>query len=178
MLDMMKKTQVKKDLRQSTNNLLEVLSAVSADIFNTRPDKDEWSIGKVAEHLIKVETGTVRMFTGPAETSVRDPEEKIENIKVRMLDYETKMSAYGPIIPDDKPKDKTKALEKIQDIRQQMSSFIDIQDLTETVTGFEHPIFGLLTRIEWIYFNIFHSRRHTYQIEEINNSISRKRKNK
>ena len=170
---MMKKAQVKKDLRQSTNNLLEVLSAAPADIFNTRPDKDEWPIGKVAEHLIKVETGTVRIFTGPAEATVRDPEEKIENIRDRMLDHETKMRAYGPIIPDDKLKDKTKVLEKIQDIRQQMSSFIDIQDLTETVTGFDHPIFGPLTRIEWIYFNIYHSRRHSHKIEEINNLISR-----
>lgn len=170
---MMSKDLVKKDFRQSTNNLLDVLSDIPKEIFDKQPESKEWSIGKVAEHLIKVEIGTVRLFTGPTEPSARDAEQKVEQIKRRMLDHETKMRAYGPIVPDDKPKDKTKALEKIQNIRQQISSFIDILDLTEIITGFEHPIFGPLTRIEWIYFNIYHSRRHVHQIRLIIETLGR-----
>lgn len=163
----MKKNLVKKDLKQSTNSLLDVLSGTPEEIFNTRPGREEWSVGKVGEHLIKVETGTVRIFTGSAEASDRDPEQKIETIRDRMMDFETKMTAYEPIIPDDEPKEKTKVLEKLQDIRQQLLGFVDIQDLTEMITAFEHPIFGSLTRIEWIYFNIYHSWRHVKQIEKI-----------
>lgn len=164
---MMNKNLVKKDLKQSTSSLLDVLSRIPEEIFNTQPSQEGWSVGKVGEHLIKVETGTVRMFTGSAEASDRDPEQKIETIKDRMMNFETKMMAYGPIIPNDEPKEKTKVLEKLQDIRQQLLGFVDIQDLTETITAFEHPIFGSLTRIEWIYFNIYHSRRHVKQIEKI-----------
>lgn len=163
----MNKDLVKKDLRQSTNNLMDVLSLTPEDFFNIQPSQDGWSVGKIGEHLIKVETGTVRIFTGSAEASDRDAEQKIKTIRDRMMDFETKMTAYGPIIPDDEPKEKTKVLEKLQDIRQKLLGFIDIQDLTEMVTAFEHPIFGSLTRIEWIYFNIYHSRRHIKQIEKI-----------
>lgn len=170
-LSMMKKNLVKKDLKQSTSSLLDVLSGTPEEIFNTQPNQEGWSVGKIGEHLIKVETGTVRIFTGSAEVSDRDPEQKIENIRERMMDFETQMTAYGPIIPDDKPKDKTKVLEKLQDIRQQLLGFVDIQDLTEIITAFEHPIFGTLTRVEWIYFNIYHGRRHVKQIEKIQRQL-------
>lgn len=163
----MKKDLVKKDLRTSTNSLLDVLSVIPKEIFNEHPYRGGWTVGKVGEHLIKVETGTVRLFTGPSKASERDAGEKIEHIRSRMMDFETKMTAYGPIIPNDEQKDKTKVLEKLQDIRQQLLGFIDIQDLTKMITGFEHPIFGPLTRVEWIYFNIYHSRRHVKQIEKI-----------
>ena len=163
----MDKDLVKTDLKQSTHNLLDVLSNTSEKAFNKKSKQEGWSVGEVGEHLIKVETGTVRLFTGSAKSSDREPEEKILTIKDRMMDFENKMKAYGPIIPDDTTKNKTKVLEKLQDIRQQLAGFIEIQDLTETITDFEHPIFGSLTRIEWIYFNIYHSKRHTKQIERI-----------
>lgn len=163
----MKKSVVKKDLNHSTSHMLDVLSNIPEDDFNKIPVQGKWSVGKVAEHLIKVETGTVRLFSGSSKASERDYEKNIQLIRDRMMDFETKMKAFGPILPDNDPKDQSKVLEKLQDIRQKTAGFIEIQDLTEIVTGFEHPIFGLLTRVEWIYFNIYHSRRHIKQIEKI-----------
>lgn len=77
------------------------------------------------------------------------------------------MTAYGPTVPDEKPKDKSKTIEKFQDIRQKLTGWIEIQNLAGTITGFEHPLFGSLTRIEWVYFNIYLSRRHIRQISKI-----------
>lgn len=169
---MITKEQVKEDLKNSTERLLEVLYAIPEEAFNKRPGQGAWSIGQVAEHLIKVETGTVRLFSGPAEAAARDPQEKIRKIKESMLDFDTAMNASGPIIPDEKPKDKVRVLEKIQDIHLKLASLIEISDLTEVLTGFDHPIFGTLSRVEWIYFNICHSKRHIRQIKNIHNSIS------
>ena len=167
----MNKTRIKNDLVESTSNLLDILFSVSEAHFNTSTPKGGWSIGMIAEHLIKVESGTLNLFSGPVERTGRDPSSKIESIRDRLLDFDSSMTAYGPIVPDEKPKDKTKALEKMQDIRQKLKGLIEIQDMTETITGFEHPLFGYLTHVEWIYFNIFHSRRHVNQMKQTLASI-------
>lgn len=168
----MNKSSVKADLVDSTDKLLRILSGVSDSNFNIKPVEEGWSVGQTTEHLIKVEYGTLKLFAGPVHPTDRDPEQKIQEIKERFLNFEKRMTAFGPIIPDAIPKDKSKALVKLQDIRQQLTGLIDIRDLTKTVTGFEHPLFGYLTLIEWIYFNIYHSRRHVRQIQEIVNSIN------
>lgn len=167
----MNKKQVKNDFVESSENLLNILSPVPDKNFNKKPGEDGWTVGMAAEHLIKVESGTLKLFSGPVGPAERDPEEKILTIKGRLLDYNTAMTAYGPIVPNDKIKDKTKALVKMQDIRQKLTGLIEIQNLEELITGFEHPLFGFLTRIEWIYFNIYHSKRHVRQIENILDSI-------
>lgn len=167
----MNKLETKKDLDESTKKLLDLLYEVPEPIFNAVPGEGGWTIGQVTEHLIKVETGTVRLFSGPVKEAGRDPREKIDEIKNKFLNFDNKLKAIGPIVPSDSPKDKTKALEKIQDIRQKLTSLIEIQDMTALVTGFEHWLFGPLTRVEWVYFNIYHSRRHGHQIKTIHTRL-------
>lgn len=163
----MKKSEVHSDFKQSTRQLLNTISNFPEEYFNTQPEEGKWTAGQIAEHLIKVETGTLRLFTGDTVACDRDPEEKISTVKKRMLNYNSKMKAYGPIIPDGNPKGKDRVLEKLQDIRQRLIGLVEIKDLTELVKGFEHPFFGFMTRVEWIYFNICHSRRHLQQIEQL-----------
>lgn len=170
----MNKTQVRSDLKQNTRELLQSISDFPEAHFNSHPSEGEWTAGQVAEHLIKVESSTVHLFAGSTEPSNRNPGLKISDIKDRLLDFNSKMKAFGPIIPDHKPKDKTAVLDKIQDLRQRLTGMIEIDDLTVLLTGFEHPLFGTLTRLEWIYFNIYHSRRHNRQIREIRRTLGKK----
>lgn len=170
---MVKESKVRSDLKESTRELLQSISRFPENEFNTPPDDGGWTAGQVAEHLIKVETGTVRLFTGGFEACDRNPEQKIERIKERMLDFESPMTASGPIVPDDQPKDKEQVLEKLQDLRQRLTGMIELHDLSEMIAGFVHPVFGSLTAIEWIYFNIYHSKRHLHQIRAISQQFSK-----
>lgn len=163
----MEKDQIKADLKKSTKELLDLLDRIKEDQFNVPPKDGGWTIGQVAEHLIKVETSTVRLFSGNVEATKRNPEEKVSSIKERFLDSDKKMKAFGPIIPDEDNKDKELALEKIQDLRQKLIGLIELQDMTELIVDFSHPLFGPLTRVEWIYFNIYHSARHSKQVRRI-----------
>jgi len=166
------KSQIIRDLNKSTKELLTLLSEFPEGQFNTKPDKDAWSAGQVAEHLIKVETGTVRLFTGETVPTERDPEQKIETIEKEFLNFEKKFTAFGPIRPDDQPKQKEKVLEKLQDLRQRLAGLVELHDLTVTCKGFEHGLFGYLTRVEWIYFTIIHSRRHAGQIRRVQSRLA------
>lgn len=170
----MNKAQVRSDLKQNTRELLQTVSDFPEAHFNTHPSEGEWTAGQVAEHLIKVESSTVQLFTGSTEPSNRKPGQKISAIKDRLLDFNSKMKAFGPIIPDHTPKEKAAVLDKIQDLRQRLTGLIDIEDLTVLLTGFKHPLFGTLTRLEWIYFNIYHCRRHNRQIQDIRRTLDKK----
>jgi hypothetical protein len=168
----MEESVVRNDLKKSTHELLSVISGFPEEHFNTVPPDGGWSVGQIAEHLIKIESSTVRLFTGDFKVCERDPEEKIQIMKDRFLDLDKKMTAHGPIVPDDSPKDKDKVLDKLQDLRQRLTGMIELHDLSEVITSFAHPLFGLLTRIEWIYFNIYHTQRHLTQIQKILKQVS------
>jgi len=168
----MEASALSKELEESTEELLKIIRHFPDENFNKRPEKGGWSAGEVVEHLIKVETGTLRMFSGESQKADRDPREKVKTIKEKMLNFENKMNAPAQIVPDEKSKDKKRALNKLQDIRQSMLDIINTRDLAELLTGFEHPFFGLLTRTEWIYFNIYHGRRHAHQIKQLQRGMS------
>lgn len=164
---MRSKKQVRHDFTESTENLLKTLQDFPEAAFNKKPRKDKWSIGQVADHLLKTEVNTLRMLTQEVEPSDRNPEQKIEDIREQFLNFNKKFKAFGPIVPDDSSKEKQEMIDRLQDNRQRLSSIIDIEDLTGLITAFEHPLFGSLTRVEWLYFQIYHSRRHCQQIKII-----------
>jgi len=170
---MRKESIVRNDLKESTRELLKSISEFPEEHFNTKPAAGGWTAGQVAEHLIKVEAGTLRLFTGETKTCERDPEEKLNNIRNRTSDFDEKINAVSSTVPDDKPKDKEKVLDKLQDTRQRLIGMIELHNLSEEITGFAHPLFGSLTRMEWIYFNIYHAKRHLHQIKDISQRIPR-----
>ncbi|NGP89098.1 DinB family protein [Fodinibius halophilus] len=163
----MEKNTLRQKLKASSDSLLHTISTFPDSEFNTEPPEGGWSAGQVAEHLVKVEGGTVRVLTSEGQKADRAPEQYIPIMKKRLLDFESKMQATKPIVPDDQSKDKEDILATLQDIRQRMTSLIETQDLTQRAVAFEHPIFGYLTRVEWIVFVIYHSQRHLYQIKEL-----------
>jgi len=170
----MDQSQLRHELKETTQKLLQTINDYPKEKFNIQPPGGGWTTGEVAEHLIKVETGTVRLFVGDHEDCSRNPEEKIPEIKKRLSDFDNKMSASGPITPDKKPKDKQEVLQKLQDIRQRLIGIIGVQDLTKVISDFDHPLFGSLTKIEWLVFTIHHSRRHTHQIKNIARKLAGK----
>ena len=156
--------QVYKDFTNSTNDLLGVLNNFPEEFFNIKPEGGGWSAGQIGEHLIKSEIGCVRFFANNPRPAGRDPEAKISVLKKKMDNLDKKLTAFGAIIPDDKRKDKQKVIEKLQDIRQRLTNMIETEDLSKIFTAFDHPVFGPLTRIEWLYFNRYHGERHRQQI--------------
>lgn len=168
---MRSKKKVRQDLTASTQQLLKTLQDFPEAEFNTSPGEGQWSAGQVAEHLLKTEVSTLRMLTQQASPADRDPEHKIDNIREQFLNFKKMFNAFGPIVPDESAKNKQKMIDRLQDNRQRLASLIALEDLTGLVTAFEHPLFGPLTRIEWLYFQIYHSQRHCHQIENIADRI-------
>ena len=158
---------IMKDISNSTGNVIKELQNFPSENFNTKPDRNTWSAAEIAEHIFIVESAINIILIGktiPAETFSA---EKTEKIKSRFLNFEEKLIAPSRISPSAGQQNKQDIIDKISACRSDLSNIISKNDLTEICLGFKHALFGELTRIEWVYFNIYHSERHIHQLRKL-----------
>jgi uncharacterized damage-inducible protein DinB len=163
-----------KKYQSNTEMFIKFIEGISDDIFNIKPDTNTWSAAENVEHIIRSEFGTARLFNSETKKeSQRDTESKIEEIKTRFTDRTNKLQAFGVVLPTDGQKTKEELIEKFRRSREEVLKLIKVQDLDEVCMRFEHPLFGCMTRREWIHFNIVHTNRHKDQIEDLFVSLNK-----
>ena len=158
--------------RSNTEAFIQSFSHCSDEVFNKRPSSGGWSIGEVVEHIYRAEFGTTRLFSG--ETTLeeeRDSEAKISYMYNRFLISDESLNAFGTVLPTDGEKNKEELIEKIQNNREAVIQLMDMHNLDELCLKFAHPLFGHLTKREWIEFNMIHVLRHMRQIERVLSEI-------
>ncbi len=122
------------------------------------------------EHILITEGLVNNVLKGKTRaTDIRDPEKKIEIIQTAFEDHTKKYQAGGPILPTSNSFDPLSGIEKFKAQRKLLEEIIKTEDLSQTCDDFRHFGFGYLTRVEWVYFNIYHGDRHRVQIENLNN---------
>jgi uncharacterized damage-inducible protein DinB len=151
----------------SMEELYKPISSLRQEQFNIVPFEDSWTAGQTAEHILKSNTVILNTVNGASEKTENWPDEKIEQLRVIFLDFDTKMTALGFNTPSDDDKNKAEMLNKLREVNDGIIEVIKTLDLTETCKDFKHPGMGELTRLEWIYFCMFHTQRHTHQLSNI-----------
>lgn len=147
--------------------LLQTIGAFKAGQFNAVPFPGSWTAGQVAEHVLFSASGGVTVLNDGGQATERLPEEKIGALRNLFLNFDIKMTAPGFIQPSGVPRDKDELLHSLSDTFEAMIALSKKLDLSLTYTGFEMPQFGLLTRVEWLFFIIYHTQRHIRQLQNI-----------
>jgi len=164
--------QLIKDIKITNDNLINAISLFSDEQFNKIPFEGSWTGGQTADHIAISDTGTTRIMGDKTVKTERDPEKNIEVLKNIMLDFNSKMKNPDFNTPSDGPHDKEKLIAQLKDNENSQLEVIANKDLTETCTSFPLPNMGELTRIEWLYFNVYHKQRHTHQLKNIFQKLS------
>lgn len=160
--------------KSNTRVFTDAVRSFPASFFYTQPDAHIWSAAQITEHVYRAEFGTIRLFQGPTEVLTdRVPDSKFENLKTWCQDRETKVQAFGPILPSGKDLEREELLSKFNESRERLLELAHQQNLDELCTRYDHPVFGFMTRKEWLYFNILHANRHLHQLDEVKESISK-----
>ena len=142
----------------------------SAD-FNKIPFTNSWTPAQVTGHLEKaVDPG---ILYGSVKTVDRDPGAKINDTKDVFLDFSIKMNAPDFTLPSDQPRTQDEMLQILTQVWTRMKVAAQTLDLAVTCTDFEIPGFGAFTRLEWIWFYIFHTQRHIHQLHKIADHLDR-----
>ncbi len=157
-----------KEYQANSESFIKLIQSTPDELFNIKFNEAIWSVAENVEHIIRSEFGTTRLFNSATEKDPkRDSEAKIKEMKSRFLDRSETLQAFGAVLPTQGNKSKEELLLKFKASRNQVIELIRTQDLDEICMRFEHPLFGHLTRREWIHFNIAHAERHMEQIREL-----------
>jgi len=112
-------------------------------------------------------SGFEKTINGSVAETERAPDALKDKIKASFLDFTIKMKSPDFIIPADKNYKKDELLKILENFRLKINLAIETLDLTKTCLAFELPVLGFLTRLEAIYFILFHTQRHIHQLKNI-----------
>src|SRR5690606_29414923 len=148
---------------QTMSDLISQLEKFTAAEFNDIPYTGSWTAGQVADHLYK-SYGVVRTLEGNVIPATRPVDEKIAGIKELFLNFDIKISSPEAILPSTLPVEKDDLMMGLINRISQFKDQIAREDLSLICTDYAIPEYGPFTRLEWVYFTIYHTRRHVYQL--------------
>ncbi|MGY3212276.1 DinB family protein [Mucilaginibacter sp. HD30] len=162
---------ISQDLTQTKAALLNAISAIDEQKFNTVPFEGSWTAGQVSEHVSKA-VGADLLYADTKPTD-RQPDEKVKAISDMFLNFEIKMKSPDFIVPEDKAYDKDVLLNGLETTFDRLIVAAETLGLNEVVTVFEVPGFGPFTRLEFLWFFNVHAIRHTRQLKNIDVALAK-----
>ncbi len=163
----MNKQAIIGDFNHTFVALEDAIGLFNAEEFNEVPFKDSWTPAQVVQHVILANGNFAAVLRGTTKETTKAVDENIAKLKAIFLNFELKMKSPEFILPNAEHHGQEEQLNIIKGIKNDCIKAIEELDLTETCLDFELPTFGFLTRLEAIYFVIFHTQRHTRQLQEI-----------
>lgn len=154
------------ELKNTTDDLLRILDILSPNELNRIPFEGSWTAGQVGDHLLK-SYGVVETLNGEVKSTNRAPDQKVAGIKAAFLNFNNKMQSPDFIIPTNDVINKEALLNALKHQISLLVSCAKTQDLSLTCLSFSIPELGNMTRLEWIYFVMYHTQRHNRQLKNI-----------
>lgn len=133
------------------------------DINKKRADGG-WSVGEIANHIIK----STQDDLGATKKTKRPYDKNAASIKETFLNFNLKFPAAPFLQPDSKEYTEQELFALLDNSKNGIIKMINEEDLTETCTDIELPIWGCLTKYEWLVLFENHIIRHTKQINDFN----------
>lgn len=163
------------DIDRAMEKLIRLLSLIDNHKINTVPFEGSWTPGQLAQHMVLSNGGFVQLMNGPTTVTSREPGEHVEQIRSLFLNFNIKFQSPEFIRPPKIEYYKQDLLEDLEKIRRELNDTIGSKDILQTVTLFEVPVMGYLTRLECAHFVLAHTLRHIHQLEKIEDTLNTKR---
>ncbi len=164
-----------KDLHHNTQFLQSTLDSIPDAIMKHNPAPDKWSILTILDHLRVTDQSILRLGQSEASPTERDAMININKVKKVFQNHELQLPAPNAVLPKHDDKSKEELITELKDIRKATLAQGESLGWNGVLSNFSHPITGTMTRLEWLYFCIYHTERHIYQIEGIKNKLLAKK---
>ncbi|TCD26191.1 DinB family protein [Pedobacter psychrodurus] len=160
-----------KEANETLSALENTLSKFNTAHVNAVPFKGSWTAGQLAEHMILSNSGFLQVINGPVTETDKPADLMVKEIRKDFLNFNVKYDSPKEIYPEDRTYNQPELLKSLKEIREGISNAVTGLDLTKTCTAYELPGYGFLTRLEAIYFVIYHTQRHVHQLKNIYNEL-------
>lgn len=123
-----------------------------------------WTVGEIANHIVK---GTQDDF-GATKKTERPYDQNAAAIRDLFLDFKMKFPSAPFLQPDSKQYSTEEIFSSLDNSKEGISRMIEQEDLTETCVDIQLPVWGYLTKYEWLVLIENHIIRHTKQVKDFN----------
>lgn len=133
------------------------------DINKKRADGG-WTIGEIANHIVK----STSVNLGTTKKTERPYDQNATGIRDLFLDFQMKFPAAPALQPNSKHYSAEEIFSTLAKSKENIFEMIDKDDLTETCVAIQLPVWGALTKYEWLVLFENHIIRHTKQVSDFN----------
>lgn len=165
---------INNNMNETRNRLVKEIELLSFDEFNSRPNRNSWSIAQVCHHLFLTEKGSTKAI---AFGLSKDNRTKTERKNVHLLLDRTKKVAAPKIVePSVEPFEVQQIIDFLNDSRTKFGNLLETVNDKEILAerSVEHPVFGELSLDQWLDMLYLHEQRHIEQIKEIKSMLDGK----
>ncbi|WP_246581267.1 DinB family protein [Echinicola shivajiensis] len=153
------------EFHKTTLTLLKKLSSLTEKQLNFLPQSG-WSAGQLGDHLLK-SYASAETLNGKTKATTRPIDQKLASVKTLFTDNTIKMESPEAILPSQEKITKRELIDSLEERIGQIKEVILNKDLSLTCVDYSIPEYGEFTRFEWVWFNIYHTQRHIFQLENM-----------
>ncbi len=148
----------------ASEELRGLLSPLSEKQINTIPFEDSWTAAQLADHVTKSNRGIEQAMNMEGTVTNRDPAKRAGELADVFLNFSKKMKSPEFILPKQQLYEKTTVLEKLKKSNEGLKEKAGSVEADSIIS---HPNFGQITKLEMLYFVLYHTQRHTHQLKNI-----------
>lgn len=152
------------NLKKTFAELEQTLSSATEESINIIPFENSWTAAQVTDHVTRSINGMKEALGMPGKVTDRNPDEKEKELSTLFLNFEKKMKSPPFILPTQDIYEKALLIKNFKDAVTEFNTTANNVNLSELINL--QPL-GELTRLEVIYFILYHTQRHTQQIKNI-----------
>lgn len=152
-------------LKANTHQLQEEFSRFDYSAFNFKPETHQRSAREIVEHLLLFDLWLHSTLQSTSENTQCDPQDKINIITVSLANRFISLQSLTELSPASIAKEPQELIKKINSGRRKLLELISHIDITREYPGTPHTPFGIISAVEWINFQILHTRRYLEQLE-------------
>jgi DinB superfamily len=158
-------------LDNASSELLEMVESLNETEFNTVPFTGSWTAAQLASHITKSNNSIAQALDMEAKKTERNPDERAQELKEIFLDFKTKFQSPEFIVPAQGIYEKETVIGKLKKSIERLKEQRNKVNLSQILSL---PAFGEITKLELLYFVLYHTQRHIHQLKNILRIVNKK----
>lgn len=154
-------------LNHSEDEFISQLSEVPLEMHHAAHESG-WTILSIVEHIISSEKLFIKIiqreYEMENESTFMKGQAYLERALVTLRHRKVKAPEY--LEPKNNIMDADAALNQFKSQREEFNSWLENHTNSNWKQLFPHPFFGNLTRADWLYVLLYHTKRHLLQIND------------
>ena len=167
---------IREKLREAQSGFCRVADGIAAEEWGRAPGAEQWSAAELVAHLVVVERAVIgKADSVTQKTPLAIPFRKRVHLPIWLVEARL-IRRKSPVPQDDcLVAEKETMLGTLRDARERTLAFLDKTENRDLgVYRWSHPFLGMLSAYEWMEMIAAHQNRHTKQMREIRDRLSRK----